>query len=79
MALERIESRGVRCLECSSLDLQANAEAAKNGFGQCRAGFGPWVTFANARNCRRFEPAPAEQVAARDAWADKVPMFWQRK
>lgn len=73
----RYESRGVRCLECALVDLQGDKEAAKRGFGKCGAS-GVYVSVIMARNCLPFDPAPDEVVQARDAWADRLRMFWQK-
>lgn len=74
-----IEARGIRCLECSGLDLQAKPEAAKTGFGQCLR-WNPvhFVSFQMSRNCIEFDQAPADVVEARDTWAASVPVFWRR-
>lgn len=76
----KIEARGIRCLDCSGLDLQHTPEAAKVGFGWCKLAQVPhYVSVAMARNCIDFVPADAEVVAKRDAWADRLPRLGQRK
>lgn len=72
----RIESRGVTCLQCSGLDLQAHADVAKLGYGWCRLAELPhFVAARMARNCADFDPAPDEIVGPRVAWADRLPLF----
>lgn len=78
--MSRIEARGIRCLECSGLDLQKFPEASKVGHGWCTLHAVPhYVAVAMARNCADFQPAPADVVAARDAWAARLPGLGQRK
>lgn len=75
----KLEVRGVRCLECNGLDLKEKPEQARGGFGRClRADPVIFVSYEMARNCLPFEPAPAEVVAARDIWAEKLPRWWRR-
>ena len=77
--MNRIESRGVRCLECAGLDLQGNPELAKAGTGRCLNAMAPhFVSILMSRNCVPFEQAPPEQVQARDRWASAIKMFWER-
>lgn len=77
--MNRYESRGVRCLECKSLELRGHEEEVKGGFGWCPAKPVPqFVSFAMARNCLEFEAAPEDVVAPRDAWDNGRRMFWQR-
>lgn len=76
----KIEARGIRCLDCHSIDLKTRPEISKGGFGQCTA-WNPvrFVSFSMSRNCAEFTAAPADLVEARDTWAASQPMFWQRK
>lgn len=74
---KRYESRGVTCLECIHIDLQGDKEAAKRGFGKCGVD-GLYVSFIAARNCLPFDPAEESTGQARDAWAAKLKMFWQK-
>lgn len=75
--MRRYETRGIRCLECAHVELQGDKEAAKRGFGKCGAD-GLYVSVIAARNCLPFDPAPDDVVQARDAWAEKLPMFWHK-
>lgn len=75
----RYEARGVRCLECTALDLRSHPEQAKSGTGQCGAAEPPiFVSAVMARNCMPFEAAAPDVVEARDNWAKGLKMFWQR-
>jgi hypothetical protein len=77
---DRIETRGIRCLECKGLDLQTYKEQAKLGFGWCLLAELPhFVSAAMARNCRDFDQAPPEVVGPREKWADKLPLFPKRQ
>lgn len=74
----RYEATGVRCLECLHV-AQADTEAAKRGFGKCGAAVPPhYVSVIASRNCLAFDPAEESAVRARDAWAAKLKMFWQK-
>lgn len=76
----KIESRGITCLACRFLDLKGMPEHAKTGFGQCTVAEPVhFVSVQMARNCKLFEPAAPDLVEARDTWAAKLPLFWQRK
>ncbi len=76
--MKRYESRGVRCLECQHVELQGDKEAAKRGFGRCATvETRGYVSVIMSRNCVEFDPAPAEVVGPREAWAEKLRMFWQ--
>jgi hypothetical protein len=78
--MSRAETRGVTCLACSGLDLQAHPEKAHTGFGWCKLAAAPhFVAARMARNCADFDPAPPEVVKPRDAWAVKLPLFFERK
>lgn len=72
----RIEVRGIRCLECTKLDLQTNKEQAKGGFGLCTAAIDlRFVSAPMARNCIDFDPAPPDVVKPRNDWAERLPIF----
>lgn len=76
---QRYESRGIECLSCLHIDLQSDKEAAKRGFGKCKAvDPQPYVSALCARNCLPFDPAPAEVVGPREEWAKKLKHFWQK-
>lgn len=75
--MTRYETRGIRCLECIHVDLQGDKEAARRGFGKCGKD-GLYVSVIASRNCLPFDPAEEETVRARDAWAVKIRMFWQK-
>lgn len=78
--MKRIESRGVRCLECQHVELQGDKEAAKRGFGKCLAASPPpYVSVIAACNCTPFDRAPDDVVGPRDAWAAKLHLFHQNK
>lgn len=79
MTKPKLETRGIRCLDCTGLDLKGDPAAAKRGFGRCTYAVPViFVQFEGARNCLPFEPAPADVVAARDAWADRLPPWFSR-
>lgn len=79
MTAPKLETRGIRCLDCTGLDLKGDPAAAKRGMGRClRADSVIFVSVEMARNCLPFEPAPAEIVTARDAWAARLPPWFSR-
>lgn len=76
----RYEATGITCLACAHIDLQGDKEAAKRAFGKCGAADPPhYVSVIASRNCLPFDPAEESVVKARNAWADKLTMFWQIK
>lgn len=75
----KIEARGIRCLDCSGLDLQSHPDRARGGFGQCQRWNPAQFVIANmSRNCMEFDQAPADVVEARDTWAAGLKNFWQK-
>ena len=69
------------CAECKHLDLAGAERIAKGyarmGLGKCAAIIMPMATFitaSHARECERFEPAPADVVAKREAYLDSAQM-----
>jgi len=58
------------CLHCTQLDLRTHRDHAKVGMGVCKLEKlpGVFVTISYERDCKQFEPAPADVKAARDAW-----------
>ena len=76
-----IEHRGITCMACINLDLKANPDQARMGWGTCTVS--PPVTFVRmqqSRNCKDYETADPEVVELRDTWAAsniKLPA-WQR-
>jgi hypothetical protein len=80
MTAPKMETRGIRCLDCTGLDLKGDPAAARRGFGRClRADPVIFVSAEMARNCLPFEPAPPETVAKRDAWAAKLAPWFDRQ
>jgi hypothetical protein len=74
-----IEVRAIRCLDCTGLDLKAHPEQAKGGAGKCLRGGQPGFVWCEmSRNCAEFDPAAPAIVAAREAWAEKLPPRWTR-
>lgn len=56
----------VQCIDCAQLDLQANKEMARHGFGQCRH-LPAWQlrSIVFPRECDKFKAAPADRATKR--------------
>jgi hypothetical protein len=78
---QRIESRGIRCLDCRELDLSTYPEQARTGFGWCPAHELPhFVSVSMARNCLDYSAAPVEEAKARAGLIEETAvLFWRRK
>lgn len=74
----KLEARGVRCLECTGLDLKAHPAVAKEGAGRCQyAQPVVFVRYEMSRNCLPFDPAASQVVVARESWAELLPRWWR--
>lgn len=79
MTAPKLETRGIRCLDCIGLDLKGRPDLAKIGTGTCQLVDPPvFVSVEMARNCLPFEPTLPDIVAKRDAWAAKLPPWFSR-
>lgn len=80
MPPNKLEARGVRCIECKHLDMKERPDLAQLGSGRCLAATPViFVGFEMARNCWPFDPLPPDVVAARDSRLHNLPPWFDRR
>jgi hypothetical protein len=80
MPLIKLEARGVRCLECTGMEVKAAPGLAKTDTRRClRIEPARFVSIEMSRNCWEFDPVPPDVVAARDAWVARLPPWFDRR